>query len=72
MTMTTIDARCGVSTCSKNVYRMVGRCDNCMAEPLLILFSEGHDTHPARCTVCGVNRVRAIRQATTDEIPEAQ
>jgi hypothetical protein len=72
-TMLTADGRCTWKTCTeKGVYRMVGSCWNCMAGPILLLFSGGHDAHALACPVCGVQQVRASRPAADDEIPAAE
>jgi len=69
--MITIDGRCGVSSCSPDIYRMIGKCGNCGESDLLLLFTVGHSTEALICPRCGNKRVYADRLATDDEIPEA-
>lgn len=70
--MLTVDDRCTVRTCGdKNIYRMIGKCLNCGAGDLLMLFTEGHETRNGRCPVCGCDKVSPSRLATKDETPEA-
>lgn len=71
--MLTADGRCAWATCTeKGVYRMVGSCGNCLAGPVLLLFTAGHDVAALTCPVCGVQQVRASRLATDEEIPAAE
>lgn len=71
--MLTVDRRCTFPQCGhkKGAYRMVGSCWNCKAEPILMLFTEGHESSRGTCPTCGCDQVRAERLATDDEIPEA-
>lgn len=72
--MITVDGRCTHRDCSgKGIYRMVGYCSNCGQTPVLILFTEGHETSHEKCPTCGNWRsVKAQRLATEDEIPEGR
>lgn len=71
--MLTTDARCHDQSCAhKGIYRMIGRCYNCKAEPVLVLFTEGHEAYRVKCPTCRVrDSVNVSRLATEDEIPEA-
>jgi len=71
--MLTTDMRCNHPSCStKGIYRMVGKCTNCKAEPVLLLFTAGHQSEAGKCPVCENERsVYAARLATEDEIPVA-
>lgn len=71
--MITIDARCTKPTpCRTSVYRMVGYCLNCKADPILIINTETHSASNVDCPVCGnFHSVKQSRLATDDEIPEA-
>jgi len=69
----------GVCTCNRceqygkrEIYRMVGACSNCQAEPVLMLFRAGERVEALECPVCRVRAVRAKRLATDDEIPAAE
>ena len=72
--MLTADKRCGAPECvNKGIYRMVGKCINCMSEPILILFTAGHETEKGKCPVCeNARSVMPLRIATVDEIPSAE
>lgn len=50
---------------------MVGKCANCHAEPVLVLFTVGHEARQVSCPSCGVERVYTTRLATPEEIPVA-
>lgn len=71
--MLTVDNRCTMHNCTHltGIYRMVGTCSNCMTGPILVLFSEDHETVPVRCPTCGVRKVYVSRRATEEEIPLA-
>jgi DNA-directed RNA polymerase subunit RPC12/RpoP len=69
--MLTVDARCTDKSCSPNIYRMVGKCYNCGAEPVLVMFTERHEKSEVPCPTCGTRRVNVSRLATPDEIPNA-
>lgn len=73
--MLTVDARCTMRRCTRaetgNIYRMVGRCSNCGAEPVLVLYTSGHDKHKVDCPKCGVSAVLPTRLASDEEIPVA-
>lgn len=73
--MITVDNRCGVPTCSGDIYRMVGHCTNCGVKPVLILYTKGHEAlgpTSKPCPTCGNHyAVRPDRLATEDEIPAA-
>jgi len=70
--MITIDGRCHCQRCEErtgNIYRMVGKCWNCGAADILMLFRAGDKTAPLDCPVCGCyHQVNAQRLATPDEI----
>ena len=51
------------------IYRMIGGCYNCRSEPILGLFTPGHESHGGDCPVCGCARLHWDRLATADEIP---
>ena len=77
--MTTVDCRCFCHFCEKrttSIYRMVGACLNCGAEPILFLIRAGDKaptmTFPVECPTCGVRAAYANRLATEDEIPAAE
>lgn len=65
----------GVCTCSKceavgrSIYRMVGKCSNCQAGPILMLYRAGDRASVLECPSCGCREVYASRRATDDEIP---
>lgn len=68
----------GICTCNRcevgerRVYRMIGRCYNCRAEPILMLYRSGDTAAPLECPNCGVYAsVHAQRLATDEEIPAA-
>lgn len=64
------DDRCQHGDCvDKGAYRMVGHCLNCGAEPVLMLFTAGHDARLLPCPTCGCRRVAPERLAAGDEIP---
>jgi hypothetical protein len=69
----TASGKCECSRCqdrTQNIYRMVGRCANCQANPILMIFRAGDPVRPLDCPVCGVwHSVYAGRLATDDEIP---
>lgn len=71
--MLTVDARCGCRRCearTQDIYRMVARCLNCRAAPILILYRAGDKAADVDCPVCGVwHSVKPERLATDDEIP---
>lgn len=70
----TVSGVCVCSRCEqrpRHIYRMVGRCLNCTAEPILMLFRSGDKTLPLECPLCGCITVHAQRRATVDEIPAA-
>lgn len=70
--MLTVDDRCKSTECArKDIYRMVGKCANCHAEPVLVLFTVGHEVRRVACPSCGVERVYTTRLATPEEIPVA-
>lgn len=70
--MLTADDRCKSPKCTqKDIYRMVGKCANCHAEPVLVLFTVGHEARQVACPCCGVERVYTTRLATPEEIPVA-
>lgn len=68
-----IDARCGCKRCverTSDTYRMVGKCRNCGAKDIVILYRAGDDAANQDCPVCGNWRsVHADRLATSDETP---
>jgi hypothetical protein len=65
-----VDRRCGHDWCArKGVYRMIGGCSNCGAEPLLGLFTATHEARGGDCPTCGCDRLHWDRLATPDEIP---
>lgn len=65
-----VDARCNHSTCvAKDAYRMVGSCSNCGVEPVLVMFTEAHESEIVECPTCGCQKVYPTRLATEDEIP---
>ena len=70
-----IDRRCTHSRCAQaesgDAYRMVGRCGNCRAEPLIGLFTAGHDAYGGNCPACGCDRLTWTRLASSDETPAA-
>ena len=71
----------GICTCpncehgARGEYRMIGKCTNCTADPILMLFRIGDQVRTLRCPLCGVGTycdgVRAYRRATAGETPEA-
>lgn len=70
--MLTVDERCTMTSCSHKtgIYRMVGSCWNCNAEPILVLYTEGHEASATDCPVCGCSgKVHVNRLATDEEIP---
>lgn len=71
--MTTVDARCNCRACverTENIYRMIGSCNNCGAEPILILYRAGDRASDQDCPVCGNwHSVKATRLAEPNEIP---
>jgi len=72
--MITVDGRCNCARCvarTEHIYRMVGRCLNCGATPILMLFRAGDPTARLKCPLCGNDRVESQRLATADEIPVA-
>lgn len=70
--MITVDERCSDKACKhKGVYRMVGSCQNCGLDRVLVLFTAGHETRQAECPKCQCQTVGRYRSATDDEIPEA-
>lgn len=70
--MLTIDLRCHDRDCRrKGIYRMVGDCRNCGAEPVLMLFTAAHEAHVGRCPCCECETVYPKRSATPDEVPGA-
>lgn len=71
--MPTVSGVCICSRCERGprrIYRMIGKCWNCTADPILMLFRAGERTMPLDCPLCGCREVRAVRRATDDEIPE--
>ena len=65
-----LDRRCSMGACPhKGAYRMIGACRNCGTEPILGLFTAGHEATGGDCPVCGCNRLHWDRLATPDEIP---
>jgi ssDNA-binding Zn-finger/Zn-ribbon topoisomerase 1 len=70
----------GICTCNRcerfgkrEIYRMVGRCYNCQADPVLMLYRSGDRACPLDCPKCGnYQSVRPSRLATDDEIPAAE
>lgn len=71
--MLTVDDRCLACPQETSIYRMVGRCLNCGADPILVLTTSGHEVNRrACCPVCGTSNVNPSRLATDDEIPEAE
>lgn len=73
--MITVDGRCFCERCesrTKDIYRMVGKCRNCGAEPILMLYRAGDKATSLTCPTCGNwNSVHANRLATEDEVPAA-
>ena len=72
--MVTVDSRCTMTNCSHKtrIYRMVGKCWNCQTEPILVLYTEGHEADAVDCPACGCSRkVHVTRLATDEEIPVA-
>ncbi len=70
-----IDRRCTMPQCADktSTYRMIGGCYNCRTEPILGLFTSGHEASDRNgdCPVCGCARLYWRRLATEDEIPAA-
>ena len=73
-----VDLRCKTGSCAyrDGVYRMIGRCANCGADPLLFLVTTGHEVPRgpmlgARCPICDTRNAYATRLANPDEIPSA-
>jgi hypothetical protein len=53
-----VDGRCTYGRCAEtNVYRMVGYCGNCHTDPVVGLFTAGHEAgggySSPKCPVCG-------------------
>lgn len=73
--MITVSGKCMCPSCEArtgNVYRMIGVCYNCGAEPILMIFRAGDAKRALDCPVCGCwSRVNAKRLASDDEIPDA-
>jgi hypothetical protein len=67
----------GICTCPRcegrthEIYRMIGRCNNCKTTPILMLFRRGDHVQTLDCPACGVTAVHAERRVTDDEIPAA-
>ena len=70
-----VDGRCFCDKCearTTSIYRMVGFCWNCKADPILMIFRAGDKANDLDCPVCGVyQKVHPQRLATPDEIPAA-
>lgn len=68
---TFVDRRCTYGSCvhKDGAYRMIGNCSNCRTEPILGLFTAGHEALGGDCPVCGCNRLSWTRLATPNEIP---
>ncbi len=65
-----LDRRCRVGACpDKGAYRMIGGCYNCRTEPILGLFTAGHEALGGDCPVCGCGRLHWDRLAAPEEIP---
>lgn len=63
--MLTISGVCTCNRCERydkrEIYRMVGSCFNCQAEPVLMLFRAGERVEALECPVCRVKAVHAKR-----------
>ena len=74
--MMTVDGRCGCARCEAStgdIYRMIGRCSNCQADPILMLFRAGDPAVRLTCPACKVREgVSPQRRATDEEFPEAE
>jgi hypothetical protein len=74
--MLTVSGVCTCNRCEQHgmreIYRMVGSCWNCKAEPVLMLFRAGERAEVLKCPTCKVKAVHAKRLATDDEIPAAE
>jgi hypothetical protein len=73
--MLTVSGKCMCDRCEARTtdsYRMVGRCWNCHAQPILMIYRAGDKASTLDCPVCGNDRsVHPSRLATDEEIPVA-
>lgn len=70
--MLTTDARCTMSFCQGiAIYRMIGKCANCGADPILVLLTSRHKAIKVECPTCKNETVDPTRLARDDEFPEA-